>query len=161
MIEEMAKLQKLIVEQADCKALWLSKDQYAVTFVREQLRELHEAVESALTAYNVEKELLKKTQEYHKHGMIAPTCVGCPTAEVVIEKKQFVGVDWRGMFRDLTDEEYAAVFKDALQDYAEDDDEEGWYLLEDDDTEDFVIRYHMALNKKRHEKNLEGSDDGT
>ena len=38
-----------------------------------------------LAAYESEKDLLKKTQDWHEHGMIAPSCVGCPTAEAVIE----------------------------------------------------------------------------
>ena len=126
----------------------------------EAFLEMSDRVDEALHAYESEKALLAKTQEWHQHGMIAPSCVGCPTAEAMIERKRFIGVDWRGMFNDLTDEEYAAVFKAKLKEYDADADD-GCYLLEDDEMEDIVISYHMALNKKRHEKNLEGSNDGT
>ena len=60
-------------------------------------------VQQALTRYEAEKDnyttkvsgnelLLEKTQEWHDHGAVAPSCVGCPTAEVVIADGKYTRV---------------------------------------------------------------------
>ena len=46
----------------------------------------HAIVCAALVAYEEERELLQKTVDWHEHGTVAPSCVGCPTAEAMIEK---------------------------------------------------------------------------
>jgi len=49
-------------------------------------------IDKTLTAYEAEKDLLAKTQNYHQHGAVAPSCVGCPTAEAEIASGEFVRV---------------------------------------------------------------------
>ena len=48
-------------------------------------RQSMNALDNAFTDYKKEKALLEKTQAHHDHGGVAPSCVGCPTAEAEAE----------------------------------------------------------------------------
>jgi hypothetical protein len=56
------------------------------------LNNYYERTNDVLTAYEAEKELLEKTQDWHDHGMVAPSCVGCPTAEYAIKTNKYTVV---------------------------------------------------------------------
>ena len=51
-----------------------------------------DAMRKALTAYEAEKTLLAKTQDWHDHGAVAPSCIGCPTAEAKIAEGEYTRV---------------------------------------------------------------------
>ena len=54
----------------------------------QQYQRVHDYILSELSNladHESEKSLLEKTQDWHSHGAVAPSCVGCPTAEAEIE----------------------------------------------------------------------------
>ncbi len=79
-IEMMAEALKDIITKAPSSGpLWIGSE------------EIIEGMK-AHEAYEAEKDLLEKTQDWHQHGAVAPSCVGCPTAEVVIADGKYTRV---------------------------------------------------------------------
>lgn len=78
--ERMEYLQKVIENQ----------DDFLIDAVGAAKHDI--AIFERIIAYESEKELLAKTQEWHGHGKYAPSCVGCPTAEMEIASDNFVRV---------------------------------------------------------------------
>lgn len=78
-IEMMEKELAIISETAK----QITHKRFGVDLTRKQLGR----ISKVLTTYQAEKDLLKKTQEWHEHGTVAPSCVGCATAEAAIEER--------------------------------------------------------------------------
>ena len=78
LIDELAE--ELGIISGDARRI--THKRYGVDLTFKQLKR----ISKVLTDYQAEKSLLEKTQDWHRHGMVAPSCVGCPTAEAVIAK---------------------------------------------------------------------------
>ena len=59
---------------------------------KDEKESIIESLESEIARLESEKSLLEKTRAWHQHGAVAPSCVGCPTAEAEIESGKYTTV---------------------------------------------------------------------
>ena len=59
---------------------------------KDEKESIIESLESEIARLESEKSLLEKTRAWHQHGAVAPSCVGCPTAEAEIASGKYTRV---------------------------------------------------------------------